>query len=215
MILVASLRNGVKMLPLFVLACVGLAGAFAPQPQSKAMMTPNIISSSPHAFSVLQNIRPHQPAALSMQEDGGSGDDATSDLSTPLDRPVLAAVDVVALLGFAAVGKASHSADGSLDVGAVASVAFPFVTSWLLTSPLTGVYTEDAKDGNVVSESFLKAAKGWIIAVPLGIALRGVIKGYVPPVSFAIVTMIATLVIVGGARVLFAFAEDFFVEMVN
>lgn len=150
-----------------------------------------------------------------MQEDGGSGDDTASDLSTPLDRPVLAAVDVVALLGFAAVGKASHSADGSLDIGAVASVAFPFVTSWLLTSPLTGIYTEDAEDGNVVSESFLKAAKGWIVAVPLGIALRGVIKGYMPPVSFAIVTMIATLVIVGGARVLFAFAEDFFVEMVN
>ena len=177
-------------------------------------MIPNIISSSPHAFSV-QGVRSRQPAALFMREDGGSGDDTVSDLSTPLDRPVLAAVDVVALLGFAAVGKASHSADGSLDIGAVASVAFPFVTSWLLTSPLTGVYTEDARDGNVASESFLKAAKGWIVAVPLGIALRGVIKGYVPPISFAIVTMIATLVIVGGARVLFAFAGDFFVEMVN
>ena len=212
--MIASLRSSVNMLPLLVLACVGLAGAFAPQPQSKAVMIPNIISSSPHAFSV-QGVRSRQPAALFMREDGGSGDDTVSDLSTPLDRPVLAAVDVVALLGFAAVGKASHSADGSLDIGAVASVAFPFVTSWLLTSPLTGVYTEDARDGNVASESFLKAAKGWIVAVPLGIALRGVIKGYVPPVSFAIVTMIATLVIVGGARVLFAFAEDFFVEMVN
>ena len=215
--MITSLRSSVTvtMFPLLVLTCVGLAGAFAPQPQSKAMMTPYIVSSSsPHAFSV-QNVRPRQTAALFMQEDGGSGDDTASDLSTPLDRPVLAAVDVVALLGFAAVGKASHSADGSLDIGAVASVAFPFVTSWLLTSPLTGVYTNDARDGNVVSESFLKAARGWIIAVPLGIALRGVIKGYVPPVSFAIVTMIATLVIVGGARVLFAFAEDFFVEMVN
>ena len=212
--MIASLRSSVNMLPLLVLACVGLAGAFAPQPQSKAVMIPNIISSSPHAFSV-QGVRSRQPAALFMREDGGSGDDTVSDLSTPLDRPVLAAVDVVALLGFAAVGKASHSADGSLDIGAVASVAFPFVTSWLLTSPLTGVYTEDARDGNVASESFLKAAKGWIVAVPLGIALRGVIKGYGPPVSFAIVTMIATLVIVGGARVLFAFAEDFFVEMVN
>ena len=103
----------------------------------------------------------------------------------------------------------------SLHCSAGASVAFPFVTSWLLTSPLTGVYSDDAKDGNVVSESFLKAAKGWIVAIPIGIAMRGVIKGYVPPVSFAVVTMIATLVIVGGARVLFAFAEDFFVEMVN
>ena len=211
--MITSLRSSAKMLPFLVIAGVGLAGAFAPQPQSKLMMTP-IINSSPHALRV-QSVRPLKPTALFMQQDGGSGDDAANNLSTPLDRPVLAAVDVVALLGFAAVGKASHSADGSLDIGAVASVAFPFVTSWLLTSPLTGVYTEDAKDGNVVSESFLKAAKGWMIAVPLGIALRGVIKGYVPPLPFCIVTMIATLVIVGGARVLFAFAEDFFVEMVN
>ena len=61
----------------------------------------------------------------------------------------------------------------------------------------------------------VKTAKGWIVAVPLGCVLRGVIKGYVPPVPFVIVTMIATLVIVGGARVAFAFAEDFFVELVN
>jgi len=210
MTIAASMRS-VKMFLLAALACVGVAGAFAPQPQTKLMMTPIIISGSTHHSQQASR----QPIFLGMQQDGGNDDDGSGSLTTPLDRPVLAAVDVAALLGFAAVGKASHSADGSLDIGAVASVAFPFVTSWLLTSPLTGVYSDDAKDGNVVSESFLKAGKGWIVAIPIGIALRGVIKGYVPPVSFAVVTMIATLVIVGGARVLFAFAEDFFVEMVN
>jgi len=30
-----------------------------------------------------------------------------------------------------------------------------------------------------------------------------------------VVTMIATFVILGGARILFAFAEDFFVELVD
>ena len=210
MTMAASMRS-VKMFLLAASACVGVAGAFVPQPRTKSMMTPIIISGSTHHLQ--QAAR--QPIVLGMQQDGGNDDDGSGSLTTPLDRPVLAAVDVAALLGFAAVGKASHSADGSLDIGAVASVAFPFVTSWLLTSPLTGVYSDDAKDGNVVSESFLKAAKGWIVAIPIGIAMRGVIKGYVPPVSFAVVTMIATLVIVGGARVLFAFAEDFFVEMVN
>ena len=155
--------------------------------------------------------------ALSMQ--GETNDDeivqSSNVLSTPLDRPLLAAVDMVALIGFAAIGKASHSADGGLDVGAVLATSFPFVTSWLLTSPLTGVYTEDSKDGNVVSEAFVKTARGWVLAVPIGIALRGVIKGYVPPVSFVIVSLIATLVILGGSRVLFTIAEDFFVEMVN
>eukprot|EP00563_Minutocellus_polymorphus_P019771 CAMPEP_0197726172 /NCGR_PEP_ID=MMETSP1434-20131217/13828_1 /TAXON_ID=265543 /ORGANISM="Minutocellus polymorphus, Strain CCMP3303" /LENGTH=206 /DNA_ID=CAMNT_0043312013 /DNA_START=57 /DNA_END=677 /DNA_ORIENTATION=+ len=205
----ASMRS-IKMLLLAVSACLGIAGAFTPQPQAKLMMTP--IISSPQSQQAVHVRARHSPVLSMQQQDG---DDGSGSLSTPLDRPVLAAVDVAALLGFAAVGKASHSADGSLDIVAVASVAFPFVTSWLLTSPLTGVYTDDAKDGNVVSESFLKTAKGWIVAVPIGIALRGVIKGYVPPISFAIVTLVATLVIVGGARVLFAFAEDFFVEMVN
>ena len=206
MTMAASTRS-VKMFLLAAWACVGVAGAFVPQPQTKLMT----ISGSTHHSQQASR----QPIVRGMQQYGGNDDDGSGSLTTPLDRPVLAAVDVAALLGFAAVGKASHSADGSLDIGAVASVAFPFVTSWLLTSPLTGVYTDDAKDGNVVSESFLKAGKGWIVAIPIGIALRGVIKGYVPPVSFAVVTMIATLVIVGGARVLFAFAEDFFVEMVN
>ena len=57
--------------------------------------------------------------------------------------------------------------------------------------------------------------KGWAVAVPLGIALRGAIKGYVPPTPFIIVTLISTLVILVGVRVLFAVVEDVFVEMVN
>jgi len=136
-------------------------------------------------------------------------------LSTPLDRPVLAFVDLFSLLLFAGVGKASHAPDGSLEIGAVFSVAFPFIVSWFLTSPITGVYTADNKNEFVIQDAFVKAGKGWIVAIPLGCVLRGVIKGYVPPLPFVIVTMIATLVILGGARVIFSVAEDFFVEMVN
>lgn len=140
---------------------------------------------------------------------------SSTSLSTPLDRPLLAVIDVVALFIFAAIGKASHAPDGSLDIPAIGLTAFPFVLSWLATSPLTGVYSSDDNSGNVIQDTVVKTAKGWIVAVPLGCVLRGVIKGYVPPVPFVIVTMIATLVIVGGARVAFAFAEDFFVELVN
>ena len=139
-----------------------------------------------------------------------------STLSTPLDRPVLAVIDFLALLGFAAVGKASHSADGSLDILAVLSVAFPFVLSWFLTSPITGVYETSTrnKDNPLFTEA-TTAAKGWIVAIPLGIVLRGIVKGYTPPVPFIVVTMIATLIILCGSRVVFSIAEDFFVELVN
>ena len=54
-----------------------------------------------------------------------------------------------------------------------------------------------------------------MVAIPLGIVLRGVIKGYVPPVPFMVVTLISTLVILAGVRVVFSVAEDFFVELVN
>ena len=197
--------------------------AFAPAPQQKKYFAqPKLLDfdRSLHVFQTFDSATRHlrqSPKALSMQGESNDENAAQSSnaLSTPLDRPVLAAVDVAALIGFAAVGKASHSADGSLDIGAVLFTAFPFITSWLLTSPLTGVYTKDSKDGNVVSAAFLKTFKGWVLSVPIGIALRGVIKGYVPPVSFVIVTLIATLVLLGGSRVLFAIAEDFFVEMVN
>ena len=49
---------------------------------------------------------------------------------------------------------------------------------------------------------------------PLGVVLRGVIKGYAPPVPFIIVTLISTFIILVLARVLFAIVEDVFVEIV-
>ena len=146
---------------------------------------------------------------------------SSSSWSTPLDRPVLAGVDLLSILIFASVGKASHAANGELDPLSILGTAAPFVISWFLTSPLSGVYDPRAKncpsssDQNVVVSELQTTAKGWILSVPLGIVLRGVIKGYVPPIPFIIVTLIATLVILTGSRVLFSVVEDFFVEMVN
>ena len=139
-----------------------------------------------------------------------SQEDSESSLATPLDNPTLTALDIVALTGFAAVGKASHAPDGSIDFGAVLVTAFPFIMAWLATSPLTGIYKElDASnDENVIPKALIQTVKGWAVAVPLGCALRGVIKGYVPPVPFVIVTLIATLVILSTVRVVYALATE-------
>ena len=136
---------------------------------------------------------------------------------TPLNRPLLAVVDTISLIIFAAIGKSSHSANGDLDLYAVLMTAFPFVTAWLTTSPITRVYSPDdtSNESNVLVSTGKMVVKGWAVAVPLGIALRGAIKGYVPPTPFIIVTLISTLVILVGVRVLFAVVEDVFVEMVN
>ena len=133
---------------------------------------------------------------------------------TPLDRPLLAIVDTISLVIFAAIGKSSHSADGSPDSLAVLITAFPLITAWMVTSPLTGVYSPDDRETNVMISTASKVAKGWVLAIPLGIALRGVIKGYVPPTPFIIVTLLSTLVILAGVRILFSVVEDFFVEFV-
>lgn len=151
---------------------------------------------------------------LSMQSEDENDSSISASFTSPLSRPVLAVVDLLSLLLFAGIGKASHTTTGSLDPGAVLITAFPFVAAWFVTSPFTGVYNEDDRTENMVKEAFLKAGKGWIVAVPLGCILRGVIKGYIPPLPFVVVTMIATLVIIGGARALFSAAEDFFVEFV-
>ena len=132
--------------------------------------------------------------------------------SSPLDRPVLSAIDTLSLLVFAGVGKASHSTvDGSLDLVAVLVTAFPFLVSWFLVAPLLGSYRPEAtKD---ISSAAIQTTKAWALAVPLGCILRGVIKGYVPPVPFVVVTLIATLVILCAGRVGYTFLSELYVEM--
>jgi len=161
---------------------------------------------------VLVTTQPRIESRLKATPEGGTKDVS---IATPFDRPVLALVDLAALIIFAGLGKASHSPDGSIDLVAVLTVAFPFVVAWFATSPFTGVYKADERKNNLIQDSFITAAKGWIVAVPLGCVLRGFILGYVPPLPFVAVTLIATLIILGVARVIFAAAEDFFVELVN
>lgn len=132
--------------------------------------------------------------------------------SSPFNRPLLTALDVASLTAFAVVGKASHAPDGSVDAAAVALTAAPFVVAWLGTSPWTGVYQSLGLNENdnlrqVAVAALVQTVQGWALAVPLGCVLRGVIKGYVPPVPFVMVTLVATLVILGGTRTLYALAE--------
>lgn len=133
--------------------------------------------------------------------------------SSPLDRPVLSLIDTAAILIFAAVGKASHSANGSLDVLAVGITAFPFLVSWFLVSPLMGCFTPKATSD--LQQSVIATSKGWIIAIPLACVLRGVIKRYIPPISFVNVTMIATFVILSAGRAAYTALSEVYVEILE
>lgn len=137
-------------------------------------------------------------------EDSLSTESSSPKFSSPLDKPILAVLDLVALLVFAGVGKASHATDGSLDLLAVGVTAFPFIFSWLATSFFTGVYGP-IDSQKWLQSSFQQTLQGWIVAIPIGCVGRGLIKGYVPPVPFLIVTMIATLIMLGATRTAYHF----------
>lgn len=126
------------------------------------------------------------------------------DIATPFDKPALAVLDFLSLMLFAGIGKASHSADGSLDISAVFNTAGPFLLAWFSTSPITGVYANGDSTEDGIFDVGLRAAKGWVLAVPFGCVLRGLVKGYVPPLPFVVVTLISTLIIIGGSRIVYS-----------
>jgi hypothetical protein len=191
-------------------------------PPPRAMMrssSSSIASSTTRTTTTTQRhmVEPQDMTRLTSSAKKSSPDEgkssALSSFASPLNQPILAALDVGALVVFAAVGKASHASDGSLDLWAVFQTALPFVLAWFSTSFLTGVYSNlDSSSSSSSStvennewlfDSWKQTAVGWIIAMPLGCVGRGIIKGYPPPAPFVIVTMIATLILLGGTRTLY------------
>lgn len=84
-----------------------------------------------------------------------------------------------------------------------------FLVAWFATSPLTGVYNtldvpKEASALNVAASSLVQTAKGWVVAMPLGCVGRGIVEGYVPPMSFVVVTLVATLILLASVRALAA-----------
>lgn len=171
--------------------------------QSRARSIASIPAKVSQVSSTMFNFPSTQLCMVSADEDGMP--------STPIDRPVLSLIDAGMLFAFAAVGKASHNPDGSLDFLAVATTAFPFLSSWFATAPFLGCYTPQATAD--LKSAVSTTAKGWILAVPLGCALRGIIKGYVPPIPFIIVTLVATLVLLSAGRAGYTALSEVFVEL--
>ena len=129
--------------------------------------------------------------------------------SSPFDRPVLSAIDAISLTLFAGIGASSHSVSNSaVDIFII---ALPFLVSWFLVSPLLGTFTPDATRD--ISAATVQTAKGWSVAIPLGCILRGISKGYLPPVPFVIVTLLSTLVLLTVGRILYTVLAELYVEM--
>lgn len=111
--------------------------------------------------------------------------------------------DAVALMIFAAIGRASHGEEAGLTALAqVAETAAPFIMGWFAIAPLIGAYRADV--ARTPSRMLGRTALTWLIAWPLGLGLRALIRQTTIPLSFALVTFIAVLTIMTLWRGAFA-----------
>ncbi|PNH03153.1 hypothetical protein TSOC_010792, partial [Tetrabaena socialis] len=116
---------------------------------------------------------------------------------------LLAAGDLVALLLFAAAGRANHSGEGL--AAETLSTALPFVLGWFATAPFLGGFGADSRKKGVPAAA-LTAAKCWAVGVPAGLVLRGLARGYVPPPPFILVSLAVNGVLLVGWRAALAAA---------
>ena len=70
---------------------------------------------------------------------------------------------------------------------------------WFSTGSLLGAYGKDAQDG-YVAPAAIAAAKTWAVATPVSLALRGLLKGYMPPTPFIVVSFVVTGTLLIGWR---------------
>ncbi|GAB0489821.1 hypothetical protein MMPV_001046 [Pyropia vietnamensis] len=111
-------------------------------------------------------------------------------------HPLLALGDTAVFLTFAAIGAASHASAATPVT--IAITAAPFIVTWLAVAPLVGAYSPRAV--GTYQGAAVTTARGWLVGVPSGLALRGVLTSHLPPPAFAVVTLLSTAVLLGVWR---------------
>lgn len=113
---------------------------------------------------------------------------------------LLASGDLLCLLVFSAIGRFSHGLP-VLDAETF-KTADPFIAGWLLSAYLLGGFGHDGKGRNGVGKAVAVAAKSWVVGIPLGLAIRAVTSGHIPPIPFILVAMGSTGVLLTAWRAL-------------
>jgi hypothetical protein len=102
----------------------------------------------------------------------------------------LASGDIAALLAFSIGGRLSHNE--GIDPVDLFITAAPFVFSWLFISPFLGAYSREATSSKAAIAS--KLVFPWAVSIPAALVVRGLSKGYVPPITFIMISMTVTFV---------------------
>lgn len=118
----------------------------------------------------------------------------------------LLAGDIAVFLIFAAIGRRSHSAAAGLgELVEVAITAAPFIIGWLAAAPWLGAFSPAAAGRPAIMLRVTLAA--WIAALAVGAVARALFSGRFSPPSFYLVTFLVALLLLGGWRGAFAWAE--------
>ncbi len=108
--------------------------------------------------------------------------------------------DTVTLFVFAWLGRVSHQKSGLVET---VGTAWPFWVGWLCAGWLLGAYRSQAATLSP-TRALRLTAKTWALGVPLGLLVRALWMRRAIPPSFAVVTMMTTLVLMTLWRVGFA-----------
>ncbi|NJP05107.1 MAG: DUF3054 domain-containing protein [Chloroflexaceae bacterium] len=123
----------------------------------------------------------------------------SASISRPTSLPgliILIIGDTISFLVFAALGRSSHGfTAGFTALPEIATTAAPFLLGWLLAAPFAGAYRALPASSNRLTTSLRRTSLAWVLAWPLGLALRALYLQRGIPVSFAIVTFITNLLI--------------------
>ncbi|KAK6938545.1 Protein of unknown function DUF3054 [Dillenia turbinata] len=124
------------------------------------------------------------------------------DFSSRIDKwgrlALLAGGDVFALVLFSAIGRLNHGF--SVFDYETLRTADPFIAGWFLSAYFLGGFGDDGRGMNGFSKAVAAAAKSWALGIPLGLIIRGLASGHIPPFSFVAVTMGSTAVLLVGWR---------------
>lgn len=111
--------------------------------------------------------------------------------------------DAIAFMAFAAIGRANHGEAAGLDaILQVAETAAPFAIGWFAVAPLAGAF----RSGVVGRPRTMlgRTALAWLLAWPIGLVLRAVIRQTSIPLLFAVITLATVMLILLGWRGAFA-----------
>lgn len=117
--------------------------------------------------------------------------------------PLAIAGDVLVLIGFAAVGRASHD-DGHGNALVEASVvAAPFIAGWLVVATLLGGFAPSTIHDRARTVRRIPAI--WIAGGLLGIILRALVQQRPVPPAFDAIALGFNLITLTSWRVILAF----------